>query len=296
MLDFGAMDLAALPGRPLSEIDVVAFDTEATGYSNVADRLVEIAGVRFRWDGRAWVETGAFVEWIDPERPMPTETTAVHGITDEMLAGAAPAPAVLDRFFAFAEGALPAVHYAPADVGMMAFAYVRAGLPPPPAGALDTSPLSRRLLPGLPTYSLEALASALGLSAPTHRALPDARATRALFEHCVARLGDPASLTIGALLEHAGPLVTTAEFADLPLELPESLADLERGIAEGRDVTLEYRGGSKGRVPRRVTPQYLFARQRHVFLEGYCHLDGEKKSFRLDRIERATLVEGSPQG
>jgi len=288
------MDLAPLPEQKLSESAFVAFDTEATGYSNVTDRLAEIAGVRFHWGEAGWVTEGVFEELIAPGRPMPPETIAVHGITDDRLAGAAPAIEVLDRFFAFAEGAFLAVHYAPADMGMMAFAYARAGAPVPPAFALDTSPLSRRLIPDIPDYSLETLAARLGLPAPTHRALPDALATRALFELCAARLGEPPSLTIGDLLSRAGPLVTLEEFDGLPLALPGSLADVERGIAEGRDVTLEYRGGSKGQVPRRVTPQYLFARQGHVFLEGFCHLDGAKKSFRVDRIERVTLIAGPP--
>jgi predicted DNA-binding transcriptional regulator YafY len=52
---------------------------------------------------------------------------------------------------------------------------------------------------------------------------------------------------------------------------------------------VEYRGGSRGPSPRRVTPSHLFAREGHVFLEGLCHLDGSKKSFRLDRIERVEL-------
>jgi DNA polymerase III epsilon subunit-like protein len=288
------MDAARLPERKLSELAFVAFDTEATGYSNVTDRLVEIAGVRFRWGEAGWRTEGTFEELIDPGRPMPPETVAVHGLTDDRLAGAAPAVEVLDRFLAFAHDALLAVHYAPADMGMMAFAYVRAGRPAPAAFALDTSPLSRRLIPGARDYSLETLAAQLGLPAPTHRARPDALATQALFEHCAARPGEPAALTVGELVARAGPLVTLEEFIGLPLELPERLADVGRGLAEGRDVTLEYRGGSKGPVPRRVTPQYLFARQGHVFLEGFCHLDREKKSFRIDRIQRAVLIAGPP--
>jgi DNA polymerase III epsilon subunit-like protein len=288
------MDLLPSAERRLSELAFVAFDTEATGYSNVADRLVEVAGVRFAWGGDGWRTDGVFEELVAPGRPMPPETLAVHGIADAQLAGAAPDVEVLDRFLAFAAGAVLAVHYAPADMGMMAFAYARAGRPAPPAYALDTSPLARRLVDGVSDYSLETLAASLGLPAPTHRALPDALATRALLELCAARLGGPESLTLGDLLARSGPLVTLEEFAGLPLELPAHLADVGRGLAEGRDVTLEYRGGSKGQGPRRVTPHYLFARQGHVFLEGFCHLDGAKKSFRVDRIERATLIVGPP--
>ena len=41
------MDVTPLLHRPLADVSWVAFDTEATGYSNVAGRLVEIAGRKF---------------------------------------------------------------------------------------------------------------------------------------------------------------------------------------------------------------------------------------------------------
>jgi DNA polymerase III epsilon subunit-like protein len=290
------VDALSLSERKLSDLSFVAFDTEATGYSNVSDRLIEIAGIRVRWRETAWVTEGVFEELIDPGRPIPPDTAAFLGLDDAVVAGAARPVEVLDRFFAFARDALLVVHYAPADTGMMAFAYAREGLPAPDAHVLDTWALARGLVPDLKSYALETLAARLGLPAPSHRAMPDARATRALFEHCVAQLGPAASVTVGALVEHGGPLITLEEFSGLPLSLPESLAPIERGIAEGRDLTIEYRGGSKGREPRRVTPSYLFARQGHEYLEGYCHLDRAMKSFRLDRIERATLIEKAESG
>jgi DNA polymerase III epsilon subunit-like protein len=274
----------------LPEVSVVAFDTEATGYSNVSDRLIEVAGERRRWREGAWTAEDTFQELVQPGRPVPADSIAIHGLTDEALAGAAPAVEVLDRFFAFAADSLLAVHFAPADAGMMAFAYARAGCDAPRAAVLDTSPLSHALFPGLPSYSLEALAERLALPRPTHRALPDARATSALLEACVAKLGKPEDLTVGDLVERAGPLVTLEEFTHLPLELPAHLEAVGRALAEHADLTIEYRGGSRGRAPRRVTPQYLFARQGHIFLIGHCHASAESKAFRLDRIERATLL------
>jgi DNA polymerase III epsilon subunit-like protein len=288
------MDLAALSDLKLPDLSFVAFDTEATGYSNVSDRLVEIAGERFRWRDGVWVTESVLEELVHPGRPIPAEVVAIHGLTDADVADAAPAVEALDRFFAFAHDALLMVHYAAADVGMMAFAYVRAGRVAPEAFVLDTWPLSHKLVPGLRNYALDTLAGELALPLPTHRALPDARTTRELFEHCVGRLGKPAEISVGELFAVAGPPLTLAEFAALPIELPEALAPIARGLAERRDVVIEYRGGSKGRAPRRVTPSHLFARQGRVFLEGYCHMDREMKSFRLDRIEGAALAEGEP--
>ena len=275
--------------RPLSEHVFIGLDTESTGYSNFRDRLIEVAGVKIRWRDGAWQNEGEFSELIAPEMPIPQETIAIHGITDEMVANAARAPEVLDRFFAFTQGGILLAHYAPADAGLMAFAYTRVGLQPPPAWVLDTFYLPRKLFADMPNYSLETLAERLGLPAPAHRALPDARSTAALFTRCVAAIGDPAQITVTKLLEHAGPPCSVQEFADISLDVPERLAALEPAMAEKRDLTIEYRGSKSG-VPRRVTPSHFFVRQGHVYLEGYCHTDREPKSFRLDRIERASAI------
>jgi len=288
------VDLFSLAERKLSDIEFVAFDTEATGYSNFSDRVIEVAGVRFgRHDG-AWAGGEVFAELADPERRIPAETIAIHGITDDMVSSAPHVVDVLDRFFAFVGERVLVVHYAPSDVGFMAFAYARAGRDVPQTHVVDTFYLARKLIPNIPNYSLETLAKTLGLPEPTHRALPDAIATRALFEVCVTRLGAPEEVPFGSVLAQTGAPLTLEEFSQIPLTLPEILVPVDLAIANGLDVTLTYRGGSKGGMPRRVTPSHYFARQGHVFLEGYCHLSKEMKSFRIDRIESVSVVEIAP--
>lgn len=286
------MDLFALAERKLSEIEFVAFDTEATGYSNFSDRVIEVAGVRFRREAGAWASGESFAELADPERAIPKETIAIHGITDDLVAKAPHVVDVLDHFFAFVGERVLVVHYAPSDVGFMAFAYARAGRDVPKAYVVDTFYLSRKLCPGIANYSLETLAQALSLPAPAHRALPDAIATRALFETCVGRLGAAEEVPFGSVLEQTGAPLTLEEFSHISLTLPEMLLPVDLAMANRLDVTLTYRGGTKGGVPRRVTPSHYFARQGHVFLEGYCHLSKEMKSFRIDRIESVSVVEG----
>src|SRR5476649_1058189 len=58
------------------------FDLEATGLAAERDRIVQMATGRVFPDGR--VETWASI--VNPEQPIPAETTAVHGITDAMAA------------------------------------------------------------------------------------------------------------------------------------------------------------------------------------------------------------------
>ena len=63
--------------------DVVFFDFEATGVDATRDRIVQIAMIRLSPAGsRRTYET-----LIDPEMPIPAESTAVHKITDAMVRG-----------------------------------------------------------------------------------------------------------------------------------------------------------------------------------------------------------------
>jgi DNA polymerase-3 subunit epsilon len=55
------------------------FDLETTGIDPVNDRIVEISILKAQPDGTAQVKT-----WrINPEMPIPYESTVIHGITDE---------------------------------------------------------------------------------------------------------------------------------------------------------------------------------------------------------------------
>lgn len=299
------MDVTPLLHRRLADVTWVAFDSEATGYSNVTARLVEIAGVKFRFAPGAAGPADAplapiaagdeFQELVNPGVPMPPEVVAIHGIDDAAVAGAADPVAVLDRFFAYCDDAVLLAHYAPFDVGAMTFALARAGRGVPRLAALDTSVLPKRLFPGAPNYSLGTLVRFLALPpADAHRAMPDALSTRDLFRRCVAALGDPAVLTVADVCKLAGPLLTFPQYAEIPYTLPAELAVLDEAIATQADLVLEYRGGSKGHVPRRVTPSHLFARDGALYLEGYCHLSASAKSFRTDRIEKATLLPVDP--
>jgi len=306
------MELNALERARLADVTWVAFDTEATGYSNVSARLVEIAGVRFRLlpgpsepvngDATNFASTlaaaeitGTFSELVNPGVPMPPEVVAIHGITDADVAAAASPVDVVTRFLAFAGDGVLLAHYAPFDLGVMTFALLRAGKGIPNTAAVDTSILPKRLFPGAPNYALPTLVQFLGLpAAKAHRALPDAHATMDLFRRCVAAIGRADELTVADVTKLAGPALTFEQFSHIPFTLPAELAVLDEAILREADLTLEYRGGSKGQGPRRVTPSHLFARDGAMYLEGFCHLDQAPKSFRVDRIESASMLPVDP--
>ena len=60
-------------------IPLVFFDLETTGTNIAKDRIVEISFVKVYPNGKEDVKTRR----INPEMPIPPETTAIHGISDE---------------------------------------------------------------------------------------------------------------------------------------------------------------------------------------------------------------------
>ena len=75
-------------GRALSKGLVV--DTETTGLNPDQDAIIELGMVLFEYDpltGEAFNVLGSFDELEDPGFPIPPDSSAVHGITDEMVAG-----------------------------------------------------------------------------------------------------------------------------------------------------------------------------------------------------------------
>ena len=74
--------------------EFIALDLETTGLSAAADRIVEIAAVRFRENGEA---VGLFQSLVNPQRPVSPGAYAVHGLSDQELAQAPPACEILPR-------------------------------------------------------------------------------------------------------------------------------------------------------------------------------------------------------
>ena len=75
-------------GRVLSRGVVV--DTETTGTDSDKDAIIELGMVLFEYDpetGCAYRVLDTFDQLESPGFPVPPESTAVHGITDEMVAG-----------------------------------------------------------------------------------------------------------------------------------------------------------------------------------------------------------------
>lgn len=124
-----AQELAAhlVLTRPL-----VCVDLEATGLSVDRDRVVQIATARITPDGG--VTTWSSL--VNPEQPIPAETTKVHGITDAMVAAAPTLAALAPTITAILSGCdLAGYNIEKFDRRILSAEFRRVGVEDPTTGA-----------------------------------------------------------------------------------------------------------------------------------------------------------------
>lgn len=80
-------------------MNCVWIDLESTGVNVTEDRIIQIAACRFKDGSEEWFET-----LINPDRPIPPESTAIHKITDDMVRDKPKFRAIARELFAFLDG------------------------------------------------------------------------------------------------------------------------------------------------------------------------------------------------
>lgn len=177
-----------MPNPWLSTAPYTIFDLETTGMSPVHDRIVEIGAVRIETNGSMTF----YESLVNPEIPIPTRVTAIHGISDQMVADSPRFDIVSHEFTAFADGSKLVAHNARFDLAFLQESLNRCGRTTWSSGAYDSIALTRKAYPGLPSYSLGALRKHFSLGeeieGQAHRALYDARITAELFFIVMDRL------------------------------------------------------------------------------------------------------------
>jgi DNA polymerase-3 subunit epsilon len=126
----------------------IVLDTETTGLDPLrGDRLVEIGCVEIF----NRMPTGqTFHRYINPERDMPEEAFAVHGLSAEFLSSKPLFAEVADEFLEFIADAPLVIHNASFDIGFINAELARLSKPPVPRDRLvDTLLLARRKHPGV---------------------------------------------------------------------------------------------------------------------------------------------------
>ena len=139
----------------------IVLDTETTGFDpNTGDRLVEIGAVELF----NHLPTGqVFHVYINPERDVPEEAFAVHGLSRDFLADKPVFAKVAADFLAFIGNARLVIHNAAFDVKFLNAELRWAGHPEiAPARAIDSLDLARRRFPGA-NNTLDALCRRFGV-------------------------------------------------------------------------------------------------------------------------------------
>ena len=153
----------------------IVLDTETTGLDpGSGHRIVEIGCVELLHR----IPTGTtFQRYLNPEREMPPEARAVHGLSDEFLQKQPLFSEIALDFLDFIGDAPLVIHNAEFDLGFMNAELSRTGHAPlESARAVDTVILARRKFPGAPA-NLDALCRRFGIDNSTrqlHGALLDA--------------------------------------------------------------------------------------------------------------------------
>ena len=154
----------------------IIFDTETTGLSPAGgDRMVEIGCLELF----NRVETGrTFHAYFNPERPMPTEAEAVHGLSDMFLSDKPCFPDKVDELLEFIGDSPLIAHNAAFDFGFLNHELQRCARDPIcMSRMIDTLMLARSKHPGA-KHSLDALCTRFGVDRShrvKHGALLDAQ-------------------------------------------------------------------------------------------------------------------------
>jgi DNA polymerase III subunit epsilon len=154
----------------------IVLDTETTGLDPLfGDRIVEIGCIELV--NHVPTEQ-TFHCYLNPERAMPAEAAAVHGLTDSFLAGQPRFADVVDDLLQFIKDSPLVIHNAGFDIAFLNAELTRLGLPQVGMDrAVDTLVMARSKYPGAQA-SLDALCRRFGIdnSARTkHGALLDAK-------------------------------------------------------------------------------------------------------------------------
>lgn len=190
-------------------------DIETTGGYAANHRITEVAV--YHHDGLNI--TGHFHTLINPERSIPQYITGLTGITSEMVLSAPTFAEVASEIFAQLEGKIFVAHNAHFDYSFLKKEFDAAGYNWQ-SKKLCTVRLSRKIIPGLRSYSLGSLCESVGIKITNrHRAPGDASATASLFDLLLRR--DKENQIAKALKRNSGetilpPNLSKEEFDKLP--------------------------------------------------------------------------------
>ncbi len=246
----------------------IVVDIETTGGSARYHRIIEIAIVIF--DGKEIVEH--FSSLVNPGVFIPPYITALTGIDDDMVADA---PSFKDMVpylkRLFQEGIFVA-HNVNFDYGFIKKEFELAG-ERFEMKKLCTVRLSRKIIPGLPSYALGNLCRHLGIvNEARHRALGDAKATVELLKYLIGN--DSGGHVAGFLKRNSKEATLPANLSKEEYEgLPEATGVYYFHDKRGKVIYVGKAKNIKSRVNGHFTGSS--AKEKRMFHEKIHHVSYE---------------------
>jgi len=224
----------------------IVLDTETTGLDpNKGDRLIEIGCIEII----NRMPTGReFHRFINPEREVPAEAQAVHGISTSFLKDKPLFAKVADDFLAFIGEETLVIHNAPFDIGFLNAELARVKKPKiEMARVVDTLQIARRKHPAGPN-NLDALCKryAIDTSMRTkHGALVDSELLAKVYVELLGErqtmLGLASNSTAPRDQKSRSKTVALQRPAPLPPRLSPAEEEAHRLFAEGLSPTALWR-------------------------------------------------------
>ncbi|MFH0820925.1 MAG: helicase C-terminal domain-containing protein [Candidatus Peregrinibacteria bacterium] len=174
----------------------VVLDLETSGIDPKNNDIIEMALIRYE-NGK---EVARMDSLIKIDYVLPKIITAITGITDEEIrAKGQPLLEVIHEAEPLLSDAYLIGHNINFDVGFLKSKGVKLDV----LGLIDTVPLAQILIPSAPSYSLESLASDLGIEhTESHRAMGDVEATLDLFKHLLGVIDQLPKETVAEIQKH----------------------------------------------------------------------------------------------
>ncbi|MFN8674420.1 MAG: exonuclease domain-containing protein [Candidatus Sericytochromatia bacterium] len=280
--------------KKLEELNFVFFDLETTGLFPVSSKIIEIGAVKFNFSEGV---LATFETLIDPEVTISKESIQIHGITDDMVKGKPFINDILPNFFEFIKDCIVIAHNSDFDASFISYNINRYNFENPPNLIIDTIPLAKKYIKSCENYKLSNLVKFLKLdvteykSKKFHRALFDSECGMNIFKAIVERQAQKEKTPFGQLLLGCKIKSFAKAFkSETPEEIPESLSMIKEEIGKNSKINIIYKRVDGELTKRDITPLAFIKVNGKLYLEAFCYLRKEKRSFRLNKIIDCKLV------
>ncbi len=263
----------------IEDIKFVIVDVETTGLSPFSgDRICEIAAVEVK--NKEILDV--FHSLVNPQRQISAAASAVNHITNSMVKDAPSSRTIMSKFLGFIKGSCLVGHNVNFDMGFIRNELSLIGKSiSQNTGIIDTLSMARSLLPKFERHALWYLSQALNLrTVQEHRALSDVKLTKQVFDKLIDLARGQGVDSFSSLHNLFG---VNSDLNDMLND--DKISSIKKAINSKAMLEIQYLSFNGSEVTKRkVSPEEIKEQRNNYFLDGFCHLRNEKRSFRVDRI------------